>query len=283
MGFGLDRLGQWTDGPEFAVDAERIVAYAEATNDPIAAHGDGTLAPPVFAIVPVWDTMITAMAGVVPPEVVAMVVHGEQDMWFHGPIRPGMVLKTKAAPVGVHVKPNGTSVIAKVATSDQDGNLLVEQYMTSFFRGVSDGESAGEEAPDHTLDASVKNREPDAVVVQELDQDQTFRYSKASGDTMPMHLDDDFAKSVGLPGSIIHGLCTMAFNSWGVVDAVGGGDSTRLARLAVRFSKPVLPGQEITTNIWATGERAGNTVYGFETANPEGDLVIKAGLAEIAP
>jgi acyl dehydratase len=283
MGFGLDKLGQWTDGPEFTVEADRVKAYAEATNDPIAAHLDGSIAPPVFAIVPVWDTMITAMAGVVPPEVVAMVVHGEQDMWFHAPICPGMVLKTKAAPVGVHVKPNGTSVVAKVSTSDQDGNLLVRQYMTSFFRGVSDGESAGEEAPDHTLDGSVKTREPDAVVVQQIDTDQTFRYSKASGDTMPMHLDEEFAKSVGLPGIIIHGLCTMAFTSWGVVDAVGGGDSTRLNRLAVRFSRPVLPGQQITSRLWVTGERTGNVVYGFETANPDGDLVIKAGLAEIAP
>jgi acyl dehydratase len=283
MGFGIDKLGQWTDGPEFKVEADRAKAYAAATNDPIAAHLDGTLAPPVFAIVPVWDTMITAMAGVVPPEVVAMVVHGEQDMWFHAPIRPGMVLRTKAAPVGVHVKPNGTSVIAKVATSDQDGNLLVEQYMTSFFRGVSEGESAGEEAPAHKLDENVKSREPDAVVVQQIDTDQTFRYAKASGDNMPMHLDDDFAKSVGLPGIIIHGLCTMAFTSWAVVDAVGGGDSTRLERLAVRFSRPVLPGQEITSRIWKTGEHAENTVYGFETTNPDGDLVIKDGLAEIAP
>jgi acyl dehydratase len=283
MGFGLDKLGQWTDGPEFTVEADRVKAYAAATNDPIAAHLDGTLAPPVFAVVPVWDTMTAAMAGVVPPEVVAMVVHGEQDMWFHAPIRPGMVLKSKAAPVGVHVKPNGTSVIAKVATSDEHGTLLVEQYMTSFFRGVSGGESAGEEAPDHTLDASAKSREPEAVVVQQVDTDQTFRYSEASGDMMPMHLDDAFAKSVGLPGIIIHGLCTMAFTSWGVVDALAGGDSTRLKRLAVRFSKPVLPGQKITTRVWSTGERGGNSVHGFETSDPDGELVIKAGLAEIAP
>jgi acyl dehydratase len=283
MGFGLDRLGNWTDGPEFKVDPERSKAYAAATNDPIPAHLDGDIAPPVFAIVPVWDTMITAMAGIVPPEVVAMVVHGEQDMWFHAPIRPGMVLRTKAAPIGVHVKPNGTSVIAKVVTSDQDGNLLVEQYMTSFFRGVSEGESAGEEAPPHKLADDVKSREPDAVVTQQIDGDQTFRYAEASGDNMPMHLDEEFAKSVGLPGIIIHGLCTMAFTSWGVVGAVGGNDSTRLKRLAVRFSRPVLPGQLITTRIWKTGGRAGNVVYGFETTNPDGDVVIKDGLAEIAP
>lgn len=283
MGFGIDKLGQFSDGAEFKVESDRIKAYAEATNDPIPAHRSGELAPPVFAIVPVWDTIIGAMAGVVPPEVVAMVVHGEQDMFFHSPIRAGMELRTTAGPIGVHVKPSGTTVIAKTITHDQDGTLLVEQYMTSFFRGVSDGESAGEEAPPHKLDAAVTEREPDAVVAQQLDSDQTFRYSKASGDTMPMHLDEDFAKSVGLPGIIIHGLCTMAFTSWAVLTSVGGDDPTRLKRLVVRFSKPVLPAQEITTRIWKTGTNGANDVFGFQTTNPEGDLVIKDGLAEIAP
>jgi len=276
-------LGESTDGAAFKVEADRAKAYAAATNDPIPADRSGEVAPPVFAIVPVWDTMIGAMAGVVPPEVVAMVVHGEQDMFFHAPIRPGMVLRTTAAPVGVHVKPNGTSVIAKTATYDQDDTLLVEQYMTSFFRGVSDGESAGEEAPPHKLDLAVTEREPDAVVDQQMDADQTFRYAEASGDTMPMHLDEEFAKSVGLPGIIIHGLCTMAFASWAVVTAVGGNDPARLKRLAVRFSRPVLPGQQITTRIWKTGTNDGNTVFGFQTTNPDGDLLIKDGLAEIAP
>jgi acyl dehydratase len=283
MGFGIDKLGRFTDGPEFKVEADRVKAYAEATNDPITAHRSGEVAPPVFAVVPTWDTMITAMAGVVPPEVVAMVVHGEQDMYFHAPIRPGMALRTTAAPVGVNVKPNGTSVIAKTMSYDQDGTLLVEQYMTSFFRGVSEGESAGEEAPPHKLEDAVKQREPDAVVTQHLDDDQTFRYAEASGDNMPMHLDDDFAKSVGLPGIIIHGLCTMAFTSWAVITTVGGGDPARLARLAVRFSRPVLPGQEITTRLWTVGARDGATVYGFETTNPDGDLVVKDGLAEVSP
>jgi len=283
MGFGIEKLGESTDGAAFKVEADRAKAYAAATNDPIPADRSGEVAPPVFAIVPVWDTMIGAMAGVVPPEVVAMVVHGEQDMFFHAPIRPGMVLRTTAAPVGVHVKPNGTSVIAKTATYDQDDTLLVEQYMTSFFRGVSDGESAGEEAPPHKLDLAVTEREPDAVVDQQMDADQTFRYAEASGDTMPMHLDEEFAKSVGLPGIIIHGLCTMAFASWAVVTAVGGNDPARLKRLAVRFSRPVLPGQQITTRIWKTGTNDGNTVFGFQTTNPDGDLLIKDGLAEIAP
>ena len=38
MGFALEKLGQWTEGPEFKVEADRTKAYAEATNDPIPAH-----------------------------------------------------------------------------------------------------------------------------------------------------------------------------------------------------------------------------------------------------
>ncbi|EUA22566.1 maoC dehydratase domain protein [Mycobacterium xenopi 4042] len=44
-GFNLSRLGTWTDEREFKVDAERTIAYAEATNDRISAHLDGSLAP----------------------------------------------------------------------------------------------------------------------------------------------------------------------------------------------------------------------------------------------
>ena len=56
----------------------------------------------------------------------------------------------------------------------------------------------------------------------------------------------------GLPGIIVHGLCTMAFTSKVAIDKLCSGDPTRLKRLRVRFSRPVLPGQTITTKFWAT-------------------------------
>jgi acyl dehydratase len=282
MGFAIDKLGQWTEGPDFKVEADRTKAYARATNDAIAAHLNGDVAPPVFAVVPIWDTLAGAMAGVTPPEVLLLVVHGEQDMRLFKPITPGMVLSSKAAPVGIHVKPNGTSVVVKVESRDQTGDLVAEQYMTSFFRGVSDGEGAGEEAPSHKLDGTTKSSDPVGSITQQNDTDQTYRYAEASGDNMPIHLDEEVAKSVGLPGIIIHGLCTMAFTSWGAIQTVAGGDPSRLKRFAVRFSRPVLPGQEITTTFWAAGEANGNQVFGFETRNGDGDVVIKDGLAEVS-
>ncbi len=60
-----------------------------------------------------------------------------------------------------------------------------------------------------------------AKVVQHIDNDQTFRYSPAAGDPMPIHLDEEVARDAGLPGIIAHGLCTMAFTSWAVLTELG--------------------------------------------------------------
>lgn len=278
MAFAIDKLGVWTPEREFKIEADRAKAYAAATNDPLAPHRDGELAPPVFAVVPIWDSIVEAMATVTPQEVLLLVVHGEQDIRIHRTLEPGMLLRSKAAPVGVQVKKSGTTVVVKTESRDENGDLAVEQYMTAFFRGVADGESAGEEAPSHRLEGAVKANEPVATITQQIDSDQTFRYADASGDRMPIHLDEEVAKQVGLPGIIVHGLCTMAFTSWGVIEAVAGGDPRRLRRLAVRFSRPVLPGQEISTRIW----KIDDTTFGFEVTNPDGEIVIKDGLAEVA-
>jgi acyl dehydratase len=282
MAFALEKIGQWSDEREFKVEADRIKAYAAATNDPIPAHAKGEVAPPVFAVVPIWEAMGGAVGLVTPAEAMPFVVHGEQDMHFHQPILPGMVLRSRAAPIGVHVKGSGTTVVTHMETRDGDGDLVNEQFSVTFFRGISEGDSAGEPAPAHRFPEEVRSAEPVAVASQTFDEDQTFRYSKASGDTVPIHLDDEFAKSVGLPGIIIHGLCTMAFTSWAAVENLADGDTARLKRLAVRFSKPVLPGQEITTRFWNRGGEEGATTYAYETAtSADNDVVIKDGVAEI--
>ena len=65
------------------------------------------------------------------------------------------------------------------------------------------------------------------------DRDVTARYAGASGDFNPIHLDDEFARSVGLPGRILHGLYTMALLARAQTEALGGPEHLR--RLAVQF------------------------------------------------
>jgi len=282
-GFNIDAIGSWSETSEFTVDRDKIKAYAEATNDPIEAHRNGDLAPPVFAVVPAFEALSTTSVGAIPPEMLLRVLHGEQDFRYHRPIEPGTTLATKASVVGIQGRSSGVTVVCLGETRDAaSGELLVEQYMTSFVRGAELEQGSGTEPPAHSLDPELYEREPATKVAQTFDSDQTFRYSEAAGDPMPIHLDDEVAKAMGLPGIIIHGLCTMAFGSWAVIGHACPDDPTRLKRLAVRFSKVVLPEQTIETRIWDLGESDGKAVYAYQADAENGDAVIKDGLAEVA-
>ena len=72
----------------------------------------------------------------------------------------------------------------------------------------------------------------------------TVRYAGASGDFDPIHLDDDFATAVGLPGRILHGLFSMALVARAVTEA--GGGPAALKRLSVEFRGMAFPEEEIT-------------------------------------
>ncbi len=281
MGFDLSRLDTWSEESEFKVEAARTIAYAAATNDANPKHRSGALAPPIFAVVPIWEAMMAAALAIVPPEVAMRVVHGGQDMRFHRPLVPGDVLRSRAAPIGVQVRGTGTTLLMKTESRDASGALVNEQYVTTFFRGVGEGDSGGASSPEHKLTAEVKSISPRAEVVSRIDEDQTFRYADASGDRMPIHLDDAVARSVGLPGIIVHGLCTMAFAGRVVVEEACAGDPERLRRLAVRFSRPVLPGQEITTRLYDAGRDPDKVLVGFDTINADGQAVLKDGWAEV--
>ena len=279
--FNREGLGVWTDASRFEVTRERLQEYAAAVNDPIEAHRAGDVANPVFAIVPVFESLMEPALEVVPLPLIGKVLHGEQDFRFHRPIRPGDVLTSKGTMTGWQGLPNGTAACVYLETRGEDGELVNEQYVTFFVRGFDTGDTIGELAPGHRFDESLRGASPVAEVKQHVDEDQTFRYSPAAGDPMPIHLDDEFAREMGLPGIIAHGLCTMAFTSWAALTEVAGSDVSRLKRLAVRFAKPVLPGQDITTALHAAGTSGGVTTYAFETT-VDGEPVIKDGLVEIS-
>jgi acyl dehydratase len=276
MALPAGKLGSTTGPLVEVIDPARAKAYAAATNDPNPAYAVGTWAPPVFGVVPTWGALLAAMAEVIPPEAMLMVVHGEQDMWFHQPLVPGTKLATTATFHSIRVGSSGTRAVTRLDSVDESGAPVLEIYNTAFIRGMTDGESAGPDKPDHTFPEAARAARVAEVTIH-LDADQTYRYAEASGDQMPIHLDDDLARSVGLPGIIVHGLCTMAVCSQAVIATVAGGDPARLKRLAVRFARNVLPDSDVVVAI----HEAGPGAYAFE-AHSRGDLVISNGRAEVA-
>ena len=107
----------------------------------------------------------------------------------------------------------------------------------------------------------------------------TVRYAGASGDYNPIHIDEEFAKQVGLPGRILHGLYSMAQVARAQTEAAGGPD--KLKRLSVQFRGMGLPEQEIVVTGTVREVRDGVAVVETE-ADQSGNKIIRNAEAEIA-
>jgi acyl dehydratase len=226
--------------------------------------------------------MMVALHDVIPVEDQVSMLHAEQDMHFFRPLVPGRTLVTSAEAYGVRNSRMGTRFTMRVTSVDgEDGDPVVEQFATMLIRGTEAGDDAGAAPPSHAFPPEAKSAKV-AEVATVVDPDQARRYAAASGDANPIHVDDEAARAVGLPGVILHGMCTMALCSRAVVDSVAGGDPSRLRRLAVRFYRPVFPGNDLVTSIYDAGQVAGGGVraYAFEAASA-GKVVVRDGRAEI--
>ena len=107
----------------------------------------------------------------------------------------------------------------------------------------------------------------------------TYRYAGASGDFNPIHIDEEFARSVGLPGRILHGLWSMAQVARAQTQAAGGPE--RLKRLSVQFRGMGVPEVELVVTSTVRELRDGVAVV--DTEAKQGDTrVVRRGEAEIA-
>jgi acyl dehydratase len=106
----------------------------------------------------------------------------------------------------------------------------------------------------------------------------TVRYAGASGDFNPIHIDEEFAKQVGLPGRILHGLWTMAQVARAQTEAAGGPQSLR--RLAVQFRGMGFPEAEVTVTGEVREVRDGVAIVDTR-AEQNGKAIIRNAEAEV--
>jgi acyl dehydratase len=106
----------------------------------------------------------------------------------------------------------------------------------------------------------------------------TVRYAGASGDFNPIHIDEEFAKKVGLPGRILHGLWTMAQVARAHTDAAGGPE--KLKRLSLQFRGMGLLGEEIVVSGTVREVRDGVAIVDSQ-AEQSGQRIIRKAVAEL--
>lgn len=281
MGLNRGFLGKQYAPQNYGVTAEAMMRYAHAYNDDNPWFTDtrrpgGIIAPPMFGVVTGWLSIMMVMTDGDLGVDVLRLLHSEQDLYFLRPMVPGDIITSVATIAAIADEPAGESLTVEVQCGNQRGEAVQRMLFTALIRGprVRSRERgrAGESAP---------VGDPLFRVRQKIDDDQTFRYASASGDHNPIHVDENVAKLAGLPGIVVHGLCTMAFTSKVMIDHLCDRDPRKLRRLRARFARPVFPGQEITTAVWPVSDHGGVNTYVYETYNPEGKDVIREGVAEV--
>jgi acyl dehydratase len=277
--FDLSRLGWSRDSEEFRVNTTRLAAFAQAINDENPDHLAGRLAPPVFAHIPVMQSMVEVLGRVTPD----FPVHGEHDFHLLQPIEPGQRLFSRSTCQGILQTGAGVAIIIKSETKAEAGNPVNAQYTTAFVHKAKIEKSRGEAGPEKPTGEHAG--QPLAEVTHRVDDDQTWRYADAARDYSPYALDAASAKAKGFPAPIMHGMCTISFAGRAIIERALEGKSRRLKRLGGRFSHPVfmVPGQSLVTRLWQGPARDGRRTILFETSNAEGRTVIKNGFAEVLP
>ena len=270
-------------GKKYPADVPREITqhetiyYALAFNEDNDAYFDnrregGIIAPPMYAVN--YTGMPTGSISLDPETGMnfAAVVHYTQEFEWIIPVKPGDMIKSEAVITHVEAKEKGGILGWEVISRNQNDETVVKSKWEFFDR------SAGTGKPDEKRKLDPEPGEILFTQEMKVRNGQTYIYAEPSGDHNTIHIDDNFAQQVGLPGIILQGLCTMAFAHKAVVDNLTGPerDPSKVKKLKVQFSRPVLPGQTITYQGFEIGEEDGGKKYGIIAKNNEGKHVLRS-------
>ena len=138
------------------------------------------------------------------------------------------------------------------------GEPLVTTRGSIFIRG--EGGFGGGRGPGQ--DWEMPSGAPDEQVTYQTRPDQALLY-RLTGDRNPLHSDPKFAARGGFARPILHGMCTYGYTGRALLHAVSDSEPARFGSMEGRFTRPVIPGDELTISIWAHG----GTAYFRTTSN----------------
>lgn len=198
----------------------------------------------------------------------AMLLHGSQGVRLHEPLPPAGKLSVVSEVVDIQDKGEGKNAVVMLRGrgSDPDSGRLIAETSTTFVvRGA--GGFGGQRGEKPTA-PEFPDREPDARIDLPTREDQALLY-RLSGDRNPLHSDPWFATNLaGFPRPILHGLCSYGVSGRALVAELGGGVAANITSIDARFSKPVFPGETLSTLIWRT--EPGKAVFRTEASGAEG-------------
>lgn len=232
---------------------------------------------PSFAVLPAFKNLFDQLSSIELPHGIkldpAKVLHGEHYLEVFKPFTSSGTLGIKTELIDVLDKGSGASLIFNVELLNESGEKVALNQFVTFL--VGSGNFGGKRDSDKLVKVSTKkfDRKPDCVKTEKTTVDQAAIY-RLNGDLNPLHIDPSFSAILGFDRPILHGLCTFGFAVKHILAAYCDSDVSCFKSIKVRFSKPVLPGQTIQTNMWL--EKETNRVY-FECRAVETNTVVISG------
>lgn len=205
----------------------------------------------------------------------AQLVHAEQKVVFHHPVAPAGRVSSVSTLVDVFDKQKAGLLVQDSVASDAETGVPVASSTATFFvRG--EGGFGGDRGP-QPRPWEMPDRAPDHEVRMPTRLDQPLLY-RLTGDRNPLHSDPTVAARAGFERSIMHGMCTYGFTCRALLATVAGNDPARLLSMAARFSKPMMPGDDLVVRIWA---QDGTAL--FQVVDGADHVVLDRGVAEYCP
>jgi acyl dehydratase len=259
MALAPDLVGTRSEPVSFVWERDDVLLYAIAVGaggaDPTAelALTTENTADVRTQVLPTYANIITRGARVPLGDFdPAMLVHAEQWFRVHRPLPVSGRARVTAQVTDVLDKGSGALVRTESEAVDAEtGAKLATTAQTVFIRGEGGfGGSRGESSP-----SPVPDRAPDHEITYRTRPEQALLY-RLTGDRNPLHSDPAFAARGGFDRPILHGMCTYGFTARALLATVCGGDTTRFSAMDARFTRPVLPGDDLTVHVWDEGATA---------------------------
>lgn len=206
-------------------------------------------------------------------------LHGEQAFKVHTAELPTSgTVKGMIRIAEVLDKGKGVVIVVEVDCYDEEmQTLLFSSQSCIYVRGA--GGYGGQYKSKHIVPPiPTPQRAPDAQMQEVIPESQAALY-RLNGDKNPLHIDYEFAALAGFDRPIVHGLCFYGFAIRHVLRTYCNNDPTRLAGFKGRFSKPVIPGQTLVTEMWE--ERGSGKVVVRCKVKETGEVVLSGAHADV--
>lgn len=287
----VDKIKQmsWTTTTSYT--ASNIITYnialgVKGTDLPRCFEGHPDFsAVPTFGTLPVIAIMsevTRSMSNFLPKFQPHNHVHGEHYLELKRPFPKQATLKTTARVVDMVDRRSGVTVVVGITTIDAStGEEICYNEWTSFVMKVPGAGLSTQPVPRGAATTSypAPHRSPEATVEYKTSAEQGALYRAASGDLNPLHIDPAVARAGGFPGPILTGTCTLGMGVLHIIDTFGGGDFGRFKSMKVRLSKPVFPGEVVTTEMWRDSAKdAGTRILYRQTVGQDRVVITQAAV-----